>query len=360
MRGTTSEWSVRMLADLHGRINTNAEYQRGVVWSEPQQKLLIDSILRGFDLPKIFLSKLPDGSDQLFEVVDGVQRLTSIWRFLADEFSLPRSSEYPAVGSIGGKSWSELPRDAQDRLQFAKITVTELEDTTSEEIRELFQRLQRGESLNAAETRNAMDVPVRHFVANHLAQHELWPETGIRKKRFGWHEMSAISLALVTADGPTGLRGADLHALYDDKDFDPSSTVATRTIAVLDKLYEVASVERGTFRTRWGIVDLLLSLMRLADDQVHLSPDAVMHFFQEFEAERRRVTAALSDLRSAIMDLPSFEVDEEALELPEIRPEMLAYVNAFTREGASRDSVEIRSEVMVTRLRQVTANGRYV
>ena len=347
-----------MLADLQGRINVDAEYQRGVVWSEPQQMLLIDSILRGFDLPKIFLSKLSDGSDELFEVIDGVQRLTSIWRFLSDEFCLPRGYEYPSIGAVGGKSWSELPRDAQDKLQFAKITVTELEDNRPDEIRELFQRLQRGEPLNAAEKRNARDVPVRHFVADHLATHRLWHETGIKSKRFGWHEMSAIALALVRANGPTGLKGADLWALYEEIDFDPRCDVAIRTVTLLDRLYDVATVERGILRTRWGIVDLLLSLMRLDKERMETTADVIMRFFQEFEAERREATAALSDLRSTIMDLPTFEVDEEAkLELPEIRPDMLTYVNAFTREGAARDNVAIRSEVMVARLRQLVGGA---
>ena len=58
MRKETSEWTVRMLADFRGRINVDAEYQRGNVWSQAQQALLIDSILRGFDIPKIFLRNL--------------------------------------------------------------------------------------------------------------------------------------------------------------------------------------------------------------------------------------------------------------------------------------------------------------
>ena len=44
MRKSTSEWSVRMLADFQHRMNVDAEYQRGKVWSQAQQALLIDSI----------------------------------------------------------------------------------------------------------------------------------------------------------------------------------------------------------------------------------------------------------------------------------------------------------------------------
>ena len=353
MRRETSEWSVRMLADLRGRINVDAEYQRGIVWSEPQQMLLIDSILRGFDLPKIFLRKLPDGSSYLFDVIDGVQRLTSIWRFLSDEFRLPWSEEYPTIGDVGGKTWSELPQDARDRLQFSRITVTELEIDGEDEIRELFQRLQRGEPLNAAEKRNAMDVPVRHFVAETLVGHRVWPETGLKNRRRAWDEISAIVLALVKANGPTGLKGADLLVLYADTSFEPSGEVGQCTISLLDSLYEIAAVERGRIRTRWAIVDILLAIKRLAEEGIPLAPETVMSFFITFEAERQSAAAALSDLRSTVVSLAANELDsEERLELPEIAPDMLTYANAFSREGATRDNVAARAEVMIARLRK--------
>jgi hypothetical protein len=342
-----------MLADLRGRINTDAEYQRGEVWSEPQQQLLIDSILRGFDLPKIFLRKLPDGSEKLFDVVDGVQRLTSIWRFLADKYALPRSYTYPDLGAVGGRTYSALPQDAQDRLQFAKVTVTELETDSGDDIRELFQRLQKGEPLNAAERRNAISGPVRTFVATVLAVHPLWPETGLSDKRFAWHEMSAIVLALLSEGGPTGLKAVDLNALYEDEKFDPDGPVAKRALDLMDQLRAVAAVQRGAIRTKWGVVDLLQALLRLGGEDDRPSADKVMRFFLEFEQERRAGAAELSDLRSTVLSLATDSViTEDQLPQPTIKPDMLAYLNAFTREGASRANVEIRGEVITSRLRR--------
>lgn len=256
------------------------------------------------------------------------------------------------VCQVGGKKWSDLPQDAKDRLQFSKITVTELETDDEDEIRELFQRLQQGEPLNAAERRNAMAVPVRDFVANTLAEHPLWPETGLKSKRFGWHEMSAILLALVVAGGPTGLKGADLLSLYEDTDFEPEGETAERALHLFDRLQEVAAQDRGALRTRWGLVDLFLSIMRSERDGLTAPSDEVMRFFLEFEAERREGTVALSDLRSTVVGLSAAEVEEqESLELPEIEPDMLLYLNAFAREGATKENVEVRSEVMFSRLR---------
>ena len=146
MRKETVEWTIRMLVDLQDRINTDKEYQRADVWSRPQQALLIDSILRGFDIPKIYVHKLPPGRDILFEVIDGKQRLTAIWSFLSDGFSLPKEHAvvFPDLGDLSGKRWSQLPASAQDVLQFASVTVSALEDATKDNINELFLRLQKG------------------------------------------------------------------------------------------------------------------------------------------------------------------------------------------------------------------------
>ncbi len=341
-----------MLADFKSRIEVDDEFQRGLVWSSAQQALLIDSILRGFDVPKIFLRKLPDGNPHLFSVIDGKQRLTAIWRFLNDEVSLLKKADpFPEFGDLGGMLWSEMPNAAKDRLQFANLTVSKIEDATSDEIRELFLRLQEGEPLNAAEKRNAVAGPVRDFVADKLATHPVWPKTGIRKFRFGWDEHSAIVLALVRQGGPTGIKGADLHKLYEIEDFDPNGSDATRAMKILDMLQQMAESSPRCIRTRWAIVDLSITLMQLSDDNRKFTPAELVTFFEAFEEERRQVSQTVSDLqtkaveRSAGSDFLPAEV--ESSQLPS---DMLRYYMAFAREGANRENVETRSKIMYRKL----------
>ena len=354
MRRETSEWSIRMLVDFENRINVDAEYQRGKVWSRPQQALLIDSILRGFDIPKIFLRKRPDGSSHLFDVIDGKQRLTAIWRFVSNDFRLLRNGgSFPDLGSLGGKCWSELPNDAKDRLQFANITVSKIEDATEAEIHELFLRLQRGEPLNAAERRNAISGPIRNFVADELARHPLWSKTGFRAARFGLHEHAAIVLALVSNNGPTGLKGADLQKLYEDMDFDPNGEIACRAIRLLDTMKDIAELGSGQIRTRWGLVDLLIVLMKFEEEERVVNPESIMNFFQKFEEERRSVSGKLSDLQTKLVELSvvdDLSSDEIHIELPEISSHMLSYYLAFAREGASEENVLTRSTIMYQNL----------
>ena len=352
MRKETSEWSIRMLADFQSRINVEAEYQRAKVWSQAQQALLIDSIMRGFDIPKIFLRKLPDGSPHLFDVIDGKQRLTAIWGFVTNKFPLlTKCAPFPEIGDLGGRRWSELPDNAKDRLQFANMTVSKIEDATDDEIRELFLRLQKGEPLRAAEKRNAVAGPVRDFVADTLACHTLWPKTGIRESRFGWHEHSAIILSLARSGGPTGLKGADLQQLYEVDDFDPQGPDASRAKDLLDTLEKIIDAGQENIRTRWGIVDLSITLIRLRAENFDISPAKIMKFFEEFESERRQVSQILSDLQTEVIEL---SVDEDYLanevELPKIPRDMFEYYMAFSREGASKENIERRSAIMYQRI----------
>ncbi len=349
-----------MLADLRPRINVEAEYQRSSVWSRAQQALLIDSILRGFDVPKIYLRKLPDGSPHLFDVVDGKQRLTAIWSFLEDDLPLLKTAEtFPEVGDLGGRSWSELPDPARDRLQFSSITVSKLENASEDDIRELFLRLQKGEPLKAAEKRNAMVGPVRDFVADTLACHPFWSKSGIREARLGWHEHSAIVLSLAIQGGPTGVKGADLQQLYSEQDFDASGDAAERAVSVLSALETVEDAEGDALiRNRWAVVDLAVVVMRLHLEGRTVDPVLLSSFFQGFETERLRVGRELRNLQTEVIELSTDESgDDLTIFLPSAAPDMLVYYLAFSREGASKESVQKRTDVMYERYMQFCASG---
>ena len=70
----------------------NPEYQRGAVWSLDQQKKLIDSVMRGYPLPRIYLH-FNDRSaagliQQSYDIIDGQQRMTALHHFVEGAFSL--------------------------------------------------------------------------------------------------------------------------------------------------------------------------------------------------------------------------------------------------------------------------------
>ena len=340
-----------MLVDFKGRINVEEEYQRGKVWSTPQQALLIDSILRGFDIPKIYVHKMPPGAPYLFNVIDGKQRLTAIWRFFSNDFKLLQSDDFPGLGNLSGMRWSDLPPEAKDELQFTNISVSKIEQADPDEVRELFLRLQKGERLNSAEKRNAMEGPVRQFVVERLISHPLWCATGLSERRFGIHEHAAILLALVRKQGPTAIKSADLEALYQDEEFDPDGPEGTQTTKLLDLLSDIASSAKGAIRTRWGLVDLAISVMRLVHEGHDVPPGETMTFFQAFEERRREVAALLNELQTELVEKTLDESSEdETIGLPSLEPDMLSYHLRFSREGATEENVRTRSDIMYKRL----------
>lgn len=141
-------WPLTTTYKLKDRIDTNPDYQRPSVWSLSQKQLLMDTILRGYDIPKLYLRQVSSNPD-MYEVVDGQQRLRSIWSFMSDEFALPKEAEPIQGKDVAGKKYSELDFDVSCLLDMYTLDFAILTDTSEEEVREMFLRLQNGTSLKA-------------------------------------------------------------------------------------------------------------------------------------------------------------------------------------------------------------------
>ena len=72
-------WPLSTTFKLRDRINTDTDYQRPPVWTMAQKQMLMDSILRGYDVPKFYWHKV---NEKQYDVVDGQQRLRAIWDFM--------------------------------------------------------------------------------------------------------------------------------------------------------------------------------------------------------------------------------------------------------------------------------------
>ena len=144
-------------------INENPEYQReSAIWSIEKQQLFIDSLLNRFDIPKMYFHDLrPENGLFEYAVVDGKQRLQTIFRFLKDEFPLAgdfrlfvedKGHKAPESGSY----FSGFSDHWKEKFKGTSLTVALIHNATDEDIDELFSRLNNGEPLNAAEKRNAI------------------------------------------------------------------------------------------------------------------------------------------------------------------------------------------------------------
>lgn len=206
-------------------------YQReSSIWSTDKQQLFVDSLLNGYDVPKIYLHDLRgQHPTKVYAVVDGRQRIGTIWRFLrndlplADDFriepanlpaELPEGVRHPKAGD----RFRDLDPAWQLVLKRTYLAVVLIQHATEHDIEDLFSRLNNGEPLNAAEKRNAMggdlvklvrEIGHRPFFGERLR----FPNT-----RSQHLDLAArlVAIALADRDGDEGvpdLRGKALDAM---------------------------------------------------------------------------------------------------------------------------------------------------
>jgi hypothetical protein len=154
-----------------GEVDIHPEFQRFYRWSEAQKTNLIESLLLGIPIPPIFVSQRSDG---VWDVVDGLQRLSTIFQLLGilrDEDGklveplVLEGTKY--LPSLKGKQWEHptdekrsLPPDARLLIKRSKISASIILRESDETAKyDLFQRLNTGGSqLSPQEVRNCILV----------------------------------------------------------------------------------------------------------------------------------------------------------------------------------------------------------
>ena len=93
MEYKNTEWTIKVLLDLikHKSINLRPPYQRNFIWTPKDQRLLIDSIHKGYPLPNFFILENEDGK---YEMVDGQQRAITIYKYHNGEFKDSQKKYY--------------------------------------------------------------------------------------------------------------------------------------------------------------------------------------------------------------------------------------------------------------------------
>jgi hypothetical protein len=141
-----------------GDYKLNPEYQRRKRWDNGRKSRLIESFIMNVPLPPIFLYEYDYSK---FEVMDGLQRLTSIVDYYSGNFALDGLEYWK---ELNGKKYDKLPVEIQkgiDRRYISSIILLEETAKTPEEAEKLkqivFERLNSGgEKLTPQETRNAL------------------------------------------------------------------------------------------------------------------------------------------------------------------------------------------------------------
>ena len=192
-------WPVFSANKRRTKIDPRPPYQRGLVWSLSNQQLLIDSILKGYDIPKIYLRRI-DSPKYRWEIIDGQQRLRAIWDFLAGHYSLPRDADSVDGHDISRKFYDELHEDLSDQLDSYELSVVIVENADDEDVEDMFLRLQNGLPLSSAEKRNAIPGNMTKFIRNTSATNKLMKQIiPFPDRRYSHAEVVAQMMCIETA-----------------------------------------------------------------------------------------------------------------------------------------------------------------
>ena len=318
-------WPLFTLSKKRKKINTNPDYQRPAVWTKAQKQLLIDSILRDFDVPKIYLHE--KGND-FYDVIDGQQRIRTIWSFYDDEFALAKDAD-PVNGiEVAGKKYSELDMDIASIIDSYSLDFVILDTQNEDEIREMFLRLQNGTSLKAQEKRNAMPGRMRDFIKG-LTNHEFFTKVHFTNSRFT-HDLIAAQMTLLALNkGICNLKDKDLNEMYDSyKDFDASSAEAKNIYRVLDYLNRMFPSMAPELK-RYSTISLFILIMDLMPNYDIRDREAeIAQWFINFEANR-----AADELKEPEKQDPRLVVYHERVSHSSDTEDSLIYRHNFLKEN---------------------------
>lgn len=332
-------WTIKKLIKEQSKINLNPTWQRGPAWKPERQVLLIDSILRGMDIPKVYLRCLGNGNAHAHDAVDGQQRLRTIWQFRADELELNYPEQLSLVGPnpIHGKRFSELHKSLRDKFDEFDVSVAEITGATNDEITNLFSRLQMGVALNPAELRNAMLGPMRHMIDAIATTHEFFISSKIPDARFKRQDYLAHIFAITAFNGTRDIKAPDLKRMVGDFGPDKADKVLEIGAAVGDALNVLASVNRHLnyrITQKWIFVDLCWLIMQQQAAGESIDAIELADNFSAFEKLRREYNSHPEDLLRS---------EAEHTKTDRLNRQLYSYIVAFRAQGATHGNLKKRN-----------------
>ncbi|MBN8471905.1 DUF262 domain-containing protein [Corallococcus exiguus] len=216
-----SENSVILTYLRRAEIEVDPEYQReGRVWSKESKQSLIDSLINGYDVPKLYLhehlqSKVKNGKKYKYSLIDGRQRLEAIWGFIENRFPLAERFEYLNDGDVdlAGLTYEELA----ERYPLIKayfdgrpLALMAVRTSDTELIEDMFSRLNEAAPLNAPEKRNALGGPFPKAIRSLVSESFFEDKLPFSNRRYRHLDLACKFMLLAESGVPSDTKKIDL------------------------------------------------------------------------------------------------------------------------------------------------------
>jgi hypothetical protein len=204
---TLNDSTVMLMYLEQKHILLTPPYQReGEVWTLYKKQLLIDSLINGYDIPKLYLHEYDrarriDGELIKYAIVDGKQRLLAIWQFMNGDFSLSNEIEYlrdPKI-KLKGLTYEQLRQEhlaIHARFTGRMLSVITIRTGDVDLIEDMFSRLNEAVPLNAAEKRNAFGGPLPIAIRELVKDKFFTNKVTVSSTRYRHHDLACKLLYL--------------------------------------------------------------------------------------------------------------------------------------------------------------------
>jgi hypothetical protein len=291
---TLSWWRARRT-----KIDMSPPYQRrGRLWSPTDKAYLIDSILNGFDVPKIYVADFTWGDSPLnlkrlpYAIIDGKQRFEAIFDFydgkitLNDDF-VYREEPTLKLRGLGYQDLKQNHAEIAEMFDTYNLSVMSVIASKEELINELFVRLNRSKPLTGAEVRNAMSGPAPKLFRR-VAEHEFFTTCVSFSVKRGQDLNAAAKLMMFEYEGKlseTKKRNMDQFTADATKENRAKLELAARRVLDTLEIMTEIFLPHDRLLLSAGTVPIYYWLVRYTPAK---SQRFVRQFLIEFEDARRK------------------------------------------------------------------------
>lgn len=279
-------------------IDMDPPYQRrGKLWSKTDKAYLIDSILNGYDIPKIYVADFTWGESKInirklpYAIIDGKQRFEAIFDYFDGRLVLNDDFVYlenPNL-KLGGLGYKDLLSNYQyiaEEFENFNLMVMGVYAKVDTPINELFVRLNRSKALTGAEIRNAMAGPAPELIRQ-IAFHEFFI-TNIRFNVKRGQDLNAAA-KLLLFEYHKSFRETTKSSLDEFVKETSEGTSEHLELAgryIIDNLYDMSSIflPKDKLLNSAGIFPVYYWLVRDLGENGY---SKLREFINDFEKERR-------------------------------------------------------------------------
>jgi hypothetical protein len=345
--GELEPLSIKAFQKIADRVDFAPIYQRyGNIWSPEKKRLLIDTIINGFDIPKFYFNYFVEENNVLnpknaiYAVIDGKQRLQIILDFMDDKFKLDDEFVFyeRPEHNLRGLKFSQI---AMQYSSIASIIENYILDIvyviTNEEdkLEELFLRLNGGSALTNAEKRNAIGGFLNREIREIVGTHAFFlAKLRFKNPRYQYQDLLTKLLFIEENNGLFSMTNTALDKFVRDR--------LNRSVEI-DSLFERTIAALDLFNNIFEDKDILLKGKGIIP---------VYYFFIT------RCTPAINTLRLFLEQFENVRIENRSLPEQEQKPILIDFDRRNQQGVHSDKSLKERLDVLVRYYEKFVADGQ--